>query len=237
MTAARHDDTPPRPKSAHFADLGTVERGTTLTDQTYERLRRALLVGALKPGDKITGRQISKTLGVSLTPAREAIIRLANEGALEGASNRAFTVPILTRPRYEEILEIRLRLESLAASEAARRSDKAFIAELEEKNEAVARFIQAEDFAHALERDTEFHFAIYARAGKPVLLSMIDMLWLQIGPTRSLLSPGYQRGLKGHENHKAIISALAAGDPEAAGAAVAKDLREGGGYLLMQLGD
>ena len=62
-------------------------------------LRDFLMVGGVQPGEKITLRELTSAFGTSLMPVREAVQRLAAEGALEVLPNRAIRVPLMTRAR------------------------------------------------------------------------------------------------------------------------------------------
>lgn len=212
-----------------------VVRGSTLTEQVYMQLRQGLLVGSWKPGDKITARKLSRALGVSLTPAREAIIRLANEGAIEVSETRMFSIPQLDRARYDEITRIRLQLEPMAAEMAARHCDAALADRLAALNEKLREQILVEAYDEALRLDSEFHLSIYDAAGSVVLRRLIDSLWLQIGPTRTRLSREYRRKLVGYGNHLKIIEALRAGDAGEAGAAMRRDLIDGANAIMSVL--
>jgi DNA-binding transcriptional MocR family regulator len=80
----------------------------SLRDKVYESLREALTAGRFLPGQKLTFRFVAGTLGVSLTPVREAIRRLAAEGAFEMQPNRSVRLPLLTRDRVLELRDIRM---------------------------------------------------------------------------------------------------------------------------------
>lgn len=207
--------------------LAMVERGTTLTDKVYDRLRRALLTGVWSPGQKITARQLSRDLGVSLTPVREAMMRLANEGGLDISETRMFRVPVLTHAQYSEVIAIRTALEPMAIKAAIPHMTNALIGELDTLNERMVAMIREDRFNEALQTDSAFHLLIYDQAGQPTLRSFIDSLWLRAGPTRNLLSHSYRKRLKGYENHKRILTALRDRDAPAASAALARDLTEG----------
>lgn len=217
------------PTAAGAADevLGAVDRGETLTDKVYARLRRGLLVGVWGPGEKITARQVSRDLGVSLTPAREAMMRLVNEGALTVSETRAFSAVALDLDQYREISRIRIALEPLAIAAAAERIADADAAALAALNERLAAMIREDRFHEALQIDSEFHLTIYDLCGQPTLRGIIDGLWLRAGPTRTRLSHSYRRRLVGYENHKRILAALRARDPRAASAALLRDLASG----------
>ena len=83
--------------------------GGTLWQRVYSELRDFLMVGGVPPGEKVTLRQLTTAFGTSLMPVREAVQRLAAEGALEILPNRAIRVPVMTRARVNEIEAVDLR--------------------------------------------------------------------------------------------------------------------------------
>lgn len=214
-----------------------VVRGSTLTEQVYGQLRRGLLLGVWKPGERITARDFSRRLGVSLTPAREAIIRLSNEGAIHVTEARTFFVPEMGRERYQSITDIRLALEPMAAGIAAEKHPAELPKQLETLNEEMRGKIVAGAFDEALWLDSEFHLSLYGAARSPDLQRIIDSLWLQVGPVRNRLSIEYRRRLLGYGNHGQIVDALKARDRTALSAAVRKDLLEGATVILQALSD
>lgn len=217
--------------------LDALTRGATLTDQVYERLRRGLIVGVWAPGDRLSARSIARDMGVSLTPVREAMLRLANEGALEVGETRSFRAPVLSKREYGELLRIRLALEPMAASIAAGRVTRERVDAIEAINERLAGLLRAEAFAEAFEVDAEFHLSVYDEADQPLLRSIISSLLLRAGPTRTRLSRDYRRSLTGYNHHRRIVAALRAGDPEAAREALAGDLTEGAAKVFPTLSD
>ena len=92
---------------------------SAVNEQVYEMLRRSLMSGYFKPGQPISIRYLTETLGVSATPAREAIKRLQAEHALVIGPNRTPSVPVLTREDLRDLRDIRLALEGMATERAA----------------------------------------------------------------------------------------------------------------------
>jgi DNA-binding GntR family transcriptional regulator len=217
-----------RPPPDSFA-LAPVQRADTLGDQACRSLRAALRRGALAPGERLATRRIAATLGVSLTPAREALNRLVAERVLEQRDDRSIAVPELTRDRYRELLLIRLELETLAARLGCTAlAAPALLGRLRALYDAQRAAFLARDPTGTLQLNEDFHFSIYAAAGMPILLQMIESLWLQTGPTMRLLYPAsFDAGWIGQHNHTAMLNAIAAGDVEALVAAVRQDLRDG----------
>lgn len=218
-------------------DLGTIERGETLTEQTYRRLRHALMTGTLTPGEKITGRRIAGALQVSLTPAREAIGRLVAEGGLQPGPNRAALVPRLTKAKYREIVTLRLLLEGLAAETAAANIDAGLLKKIEKTQDALEDAGKRNRHQVRMQMNADFHFMIYRAANLPTVFSFIDSLWLQAGPTLSLLGPEYQKSRLGLSNHLEAIEAIRAGSGKLLRKAIEKDLKDGTKYIMPLLDD
>jgi DNA-binding GntR family transcriptional regulator len=215
--------------------LSAVERGGTLSDMVYERLRRGLMEGIWEPGQKLTARKLCQEFEVSLTPVREAMMRMGNEGGLDVTPARTFYVPRLNRHQYEEIVNLRLAIEPLAAKEATAKITEADIARLETFNENLRLHIQKEEFPAALQQDAQFHLGLYAYADRPVMYNIINTLWLRAGPTRNMLSRQYRRSLAGYENHCQIIEALRAGRAKDVRKHLARDLKNGSVMVLAAL--
>lgn len=204
-----------------------IVRGATLTEQVYADLRLKLLQGQLKPGERITARSLSRSMGVSLTPARDAIARLVREGAIEVSETHMFSVPILKQDRYRAISQIRISLESMAAREAVEANTNGLADTLEKLNDAMRDGIERREFDESFRHDSEFHFSLYKAAGKPDLERLIDGLWVLTGPTRTRLPFEYREELKGYKNHVKIIAAIRKGDAATVGDAIAYDIATG----------
>jgi DNA-binding GntR family transcriptional regulator len=212
-----------------------MERSETLTEQAYQRLKKSLISGAFVPGQKITTRTIAAALGVSPTPAREAIGRLVAERALDFGSNRSVFVPKLDKSQVAEIYEIRIALEGMAAEMATSSIGEAGIERLTECQLALVAARERQDFKTVLDRNEEFHFMIYRASGRPMLVQMIEGLWLRMGPVLNLLYPEFTLDRHTVKHHEEAIKALRAGDPKRLRNAIASDLKEGAGYLTKKV--
>ena len=124
-----------------------------------------------------------------------------------------------------KVLRVRVVLESEAGALAAGHATSGLVDSLNslQKKIAAPTLSKQQEF-FALNR--EFHFAIYQAAHSPLLFSMIEQLWLQIGPVFSHTSMDYVSG--GADAHEKIIAALVARDADATRAAIAEDLTRGG---------
>ncbi|MCX5535778.1 GntR family transcriptional regulator [Streptomyces sp. NBC_00006] len=105
---------------------------TSLADQAYRRLRAAVREGSLRPGEKITERDLAARLGVSPTPVREALRQLVHEKVVERVGPRALRIADHSASARSEIVEAEVRLSALMARLAARNATEAQLAELAE---------------------------------------------------------------------------------------------------------
>jgi DNA-binding GntR family transcriptional regulator len=204
-----------------------IERGDTLADMAYERLRSALMSGNFRPGDALSIRQLASLLGISATPARDAIARVLWERGLENGPHRTVVVPVLSRQRVADIYDLRLNLEGRATSSATARFRKADIAVMEEARKRHIECVDRRDYKGALAANESFHFTIYERAENIMMVELIRGMWLQLGPSLNLLYPNAGRNRPGVHHHANIAEAIKKGDPDAARLAVEADLKDG----------
>jgi DNA-binding GntR family transcriptional regulator len=205
--------------------LALIERSETLTEQVAAKLRTALTGGLFAPGEKITIRAVAKALGVSPTPAREALAALAAEGVLESTAGRSLIVPPLNQERLNELTRVRVSLECLAAEVALERMTAEEVRSVIAANERLKRATDAADFKAAILANRQFHFAIYEAARMPTLLRMIEALWLRTGAYVNLIYPAFGLARKGIENHDRAARAIEERDAGALRAAIEYDIR------------
>lgn len=223
------------PLTRSAPDDDAAVRADTLADQAYRRLHRALMTGGLLPEQVLTVRGIAESYGVSLTPVREAMQRLVAERALTIENARTIRVPRLGVETYREILRIRLALEPMAARDAAARMGNAEMDRLDQVVATHLAAIQAGKAHETLSANTDFHMSIYRACEQPVLVGIIESLYLRVGPTLNLLFPSYCGSLTGHETHLEAIDALRRRDGDALAKAIRDDLTEGAKFLVRLL--
>jgi len=214
-----------------LAALDSIPADTSLRKQVYDSLRASLSAGRFAPGQKLSFRFVAGALGVSLTPVREAVRRLVAEGAFEMQPNRSVRVPLMTRDRILELRDIRMRLEGLAGEKAAERAGRADAALLRRIALELATARSRGDHAMDRQKIREFHFALYAIAGQPVLLRMIEGLWLQTGPYMNLLYPAYIGRPQGPQGRARMIKALQAHDAVAVRREIENDIGNALSYI------
>lgn len=195
-------------------------------DRVYRTLRGQIMHGELPPGAAMTLRGIGAQFEVSMTPAREAVRRLAAEGALTLSSSGRISTPELSSDRIEELAAIRALLEPELASRALPRAHMALIERLQTINAAIAEVIAKQDAVGYIRTNLEFHRTLYLRAQAPAMLAMAETVWLQLGPTMRKLYGKLKRTELPH-NHKLIVAALRAGDEPGLRLAIRTDVTQG----------
>ena len=207
----------------------------TQREWVYERIKLALMGGRYQPGEKMTIARLTRQLGVSATPVREALRRLAAERALVMNPNRSVTVPALSRDEVLAVRAVRERLEGYAAQLAAGRLGAEALARLGRIGRELAHARARNDAAAILRLNESFHFTVYEGAGMPVLTELIATLWLQSAPTLNLIFSPENIGRYPHtaqnRNNRALLKALRARDARGAARAVAAEIALGSRLL------
>lgn len=218
-----------------LAEVGALTR-ETLGDKVTGELRGLLIAGRLAPGEKLSLRRVAEALGVSMMPVREAISRLAADGALEVLPGRAVRVPVLSLAQFRELTRVRLVVEGFAAEEAARAASEAQLQAIAAQEAAFRQAASADppDTVTAVAANRDLHFALYDAAGMPTLLEVIERLWLKAGPILNLDMRHQPRRLDGGSAvvaHAALVEALRRRDPAAARTALQADIAAAAAHI------
>jgi DNA-binding GntR family transcriptional regulator len=200
-------------------------------ERIYRNLRNQIMHGEVPPGQALTLRGLAQTFGVSMTPAREAVRRLAAEGALTLSLSGRVTTPALSNERIEELASIRALLEPELASRALSRAHLALIDRLTLINSANAEAVAKQDAVAYIRTNLEFHRTLYLRAQAPAILAMTETIWLQLGPTMRMLYAKLRRN-EPPGNHRLILAALRASDEPGLRLAVRTDVTQGLRHLI-----
>lgn len=209
----------------------TADPNAAAHERLYRTLRQQVMHGELAPGHAITLRGLAAQFGVSMTPAREAVRRLAAEGALTVSASGRISTPELTPERIEELAAIRALLEPEMASRALPRVHLVLIDRLAAINALNQEAVLNQDAVAYVRTNLEFHRTLYLRAQTPAMLGLIETVWLQLGPTmRALYQKIRRRDMPQH--HRMILAALRAGDEPGLRLAVRTDVTQGLRHLI-----
>jgi DNA-binding GntR family transcriptional regulator len=199
---------------------GRMPTPATKADYVYDVVRERILGGDLAAGAVIGQEQLALDLGVSTTPLREAMRRLAAEGLVVVGAHRDARVSALTADEARHLFEVRQALDPLAAGLAASRRTAAEADEVLRTLEEVRPLGEGAEPA-ALVAHRAFHRAVYAASHNPLLVQALDGLWDKADRYRRV-GLVRQAGLGGTDGdrvraeHRRLAEAVVAGDAAAA---------------------
>lgn len=180
-----------------------------------EELRRLVITGELAPGTRLVEDRLAARLGVSRNPVREALQTLASEGFVELLPRRGAVVAQVTAEQAEELFDVRMALESLAARLAARNASPAQVAHLQAVLETARVATEAGELDVLAGCNTEFHRSVVSASGN-------DYLSLLVAPMARRVqwvfrASAASRAPHSWTEHEALLQAIADGDEEYAG--------------------
>ncbi len=215
-------------------DLGTLKLtgGESLERQSYEMLKRAIMAGAFAPGSPITSRSIAEGLAISPSPVRDALKRLEGDGIMQSRKKSAYYLIELTRSDFQDLLDLRLKLEGYAAAKAAKVMDDDTLDELVLMNDQY--MLDGVLTNEKLKYNFLFHFRIYQLAGSQLLIDLIENLWLRSGPALQFHTMAGDHS-EAAANHERLIDALRHRNPRQAERALRRDLIDGAAVVMPRL--
>lgn len=184
----------------------------SVVDQAYEAIRVRIDDGRLARGERLHQEQLAAELGVSRTPVREALRRLAAEGRVEIQTNRGARVADIDATAMPEPYEARLVLEPGAAALAAERRLAGPLARMraaiDEHRAAVG------DVGRSFAANRAFHLALVEASGNTLLLQFTERIWVARigGPIYEAQNETPERMRLDADEHEAILEAIEAGD-------------------------
>lgn len=206
----------------------------SLTDQAVVAIRQAVRDGALQPGRLYSAYQIADYLGVSRSPVREALMRLAEAGMVAFERNRGFRIVIPGPADIAEIFHLRLLLEVPAARRAASHASAELLAGLRTELAHMCGAAAKHDEPLFMRHDQRLHALIIGSTGNGRLVSLVDNLR---DVTRILGASTVDRSRDLDDvarEHVPVVEAIAAGDAPAAGRAMAHHVAHTGRLLVAQ---
>ncbi|MFB4205298.1 Pyruvate dehydrogenase complex repressor [wastewater metagenome] len=219
--------------------------GARLSDVIAEQIERCIVDGELRPGDALPAeRELARQLSVSRPSLREALLKLEARKILALRRNAGYTVAEVTAPSLTDpllhlmeshgkaladVLELRQGLETMAAGLAAMRASTADIERMAEAAEAMEQAHQDGDAALAAEWDARLHLAVAEGAHNlalaHVMRGMFSVMREHVRRAREALFTRHDAEANLREQHRALVEAIRAHDPDAAVRAVEDHLR------------
>lgn len=220
-----------------IADLMKPLKRKTLSTDVYDQLKELLISGRVMPCEPISLRATAEAFGVSAMPVREAMQRLVAEQALEVGPSRTIRVPSMTVSQFREITRIRINLEGLAtevASELISEDEVRKISKFD--NDFTKEMTRNQpDGSRLINLNKELHFSVYRASNMPMLLQLIEALWLRIGPILNYdLRAGIGRlnNRAAMDNHSLLVKALSSHNSVAAREAITNDIESAAAFII-----
>jgi DNA-binding GntR family transcriptional regulator len=200
-------------------------RHRTMAEYALAELREAIILGELKAGTPLRLDDLARSLGMSISPIREAVRQLEALGLAKHVPHQGAKVIDFDPDDLRDLFAVRLSLESIAV----RRAAEAFTPELEEVArrhlDRLDEVRSTGDVREAMRAHTDFHFTLYDASGSGWLTSLIRPAWDRSERFRpALLSPGGELQERHRELDERLLTACVERDPEAAATALYEHL-------------
>lgn len=186
-------------------------KNISLADQVYERLENDILTGKYTRGEIFTEMKLCAELGVSRTPVREALFRLAHEHLIR-ETGKGIEILGVTKEDLADIMEIRLRIEGLAAARCAENINEEGIERLNEAIELQEFYLTKSNSDKIRAMDSEFHAIIFEYSGSDVLFDTLEPLHSKVRRYRKAAVESSKRAEQSVAEHKKILSAIKSHD-------------------------
>lgn len=207
---------------------------TTLRQQVYAQLRAKILGAELLPGQVISLRGLAESFGVSLVPVREAVWQLESEKIVIVESNKKVQVNHLTPEDLEEILDLRLMLESRACTKSCERRPTKAIPKVERILKEMEKYAGVR-YKSYIKKNDQFHSTIYSYAASPMLMELIQRLLARVNPYVYIYSVVESDLSTAIECHREMFAGFADGDSERLITALHRDLQGAAAVILPKL--
>ena len=187
-----------------------------LRDVVFNTLRKAILRGELKPGERLMEIQLANKLGVSRTPIREAIRKLELEGLVLMIPRKGAEVAQITEKNMQDVLEVRKALEELSVQLACERITPEQVEEMKMAAEDFRKVLKSGDVTKIAEADVQFHDIIFAATNNQRLITLLNNLREQMYRFRVEYLKQKECYPQLLEEHDKLIALISGGEVEEA---------------------
>jgi len=179
-----------------------------LREVIFNSLREAIIIGELRPGERLMEVQLAEKMGVSRTPVREAIRKLELEGLVNMIPRKGAHVAELSVKDIMDVLEVRASLDGLATALAAERITDDELKELRHINNQFTQYIEKENLNGSIKKDAEFHDIIYRASRNDKLINILNNLREQVQRFRVIYLKDYNSPKNLIKEHNDILEAI-----------------------------
>lgn len=190
-----------------------IIKQATLADQAYEYIKKMIITGKLKPGQELPEEKLALELGISRTPLREALKRLAVDALIELRKTKPAVVAAFTFQDVKEIMELRRLLEIYGLENLSKAGQQPAMQEMKENIERQFQAVQAQNVVEFMDLDQEFHSFLYQNHTNNRLKEMIK--GINSGGSRAFLllsDTAADSAKKAYGEHLSIIQAIEEGN-------------------------
>ncbi|WP_456734172.1 GntR family transcriptional regulator [Bradyrhizobium sp. USDA 3364] len=208
-------------ETAEFGKARAVVRPSALVEEAYEAILERIMALTIQPGAKITVDSLSRELGVSQTPIREALSRLEAEGLVLKTHLVGYSAAAqMSRSQVQQLFELRLLLEPAAADKAAKLIDESQLEVLKALQASMASLRDHEFPAYGkfARKDAQFHAVIAAASGNDLLVDALSRLHAHIHVFRLVFHTRVTS--EAIAEHQQLVNALETRDAKAASSAM-----------------
>lgn len=198
------------------ADVPALDR-RLLRDDVYRRLRDAIIDGTFTPGEQLRDLELADWLGVSRTPVREALLRLAQAGLVVAQPGRSTTVSSLDRRAVRDARAVVAAMHQVAVREAVANLTSADLAAMRDANDRFRSAIERGDVEAALRADDDLHGVPVAAAANQALVTVLDQFTPLLRRAERLRFSS-EEATASIARHEELIRLCAAGDSDGAAA-------------------
>lgn len=193
-----------------------MEEHYSLGGKVFQQLKNSILAGEFENGAELREIALSKKLGVSRTPVREALRQLEQEGLVEIYPNRGAYVKGITYKDVEDIFRIRARLEGLCAEMAVSSITQEQLDKLDEIILLSKFYEEKKDMEHLLKMDSQFHEVLFESCGSKMLEHQLKDYHQYVQKARLRSLKRQERAKKSTMEHEEILDAIKARDAQKA---------------------
>jgi len=204
---------------------------TSLADQVFEKLENDIIQGVYPRGEILTELKLVDQLGVSRTPIRDALRRLEQERLIEDTGKGSRVVGI-TEEDLEDIMNIRQRIEGLAAYYAAKNMTPEGLAELTHIVDLQDFYYDKGDAEQLRQVDEQFHDLICYLSKRTVIMDTLIPLHRKTRRYRRISMEDWSRTVNTRKEHRAILDAMASGNADLAESLMAKHIENAKKHML-----
>jgi DNA-binding GntR family transcriptional regulator len=213
-----------------------IKKKKSIREQVYDYLKEEIVNGKIKEGSRIVEEEFAEKLNISRTPIREALRMLELEGLIEAREKGGVTVPKTTKKDVEEVVKIRIALETVIFEELFERVTEKDIEKLEENVAKADAIVNDEKKSLEVFRYfSEFNKILYNISDLPRVVTLINNLNLYLKKFRKISAENNNRRLSAHRDHTEIVNLIKAGKKDEAIAINKKHLLEAKEFLMKQV--